>query len=124
DSKRVLLRFSSERQSLAMMEHPGIAKIFDAGTLPSGRPYFAMEFVDGVPITTYCSTNSLSIRERLHMFVHVCNAVQHAHQKGIIHRDLKPSNVLVGESDGKPQPKVIDFGIARAVSNTERDDDK
>lgn len=119
DSKRVLARFASERQTLALMDHPGIAKLFDAGTLPSGRPYFAMEFVDAVPITEYCRAKSLGLPERLRLFVQVCNAVQHAHQKGIIHRDLKPSNVLVGESDGQAQPKVIDFGIARAVSDTE-----
>lgn len=123
DSKRVLARFASERQTLALMQHPGIAKLFDAGTLPSGRPYFAMEFVDAVPITEYCSTKSLGISERLRLFVQVCNAVQHAHQKGIIHRDLKPSNVLVGDSDGEPQPKVIDFGIARAVSDAENEVD-
>lgn len=119
DSKRVLARFESERQTLALMEHPAIAKLFDAGTLPSGRPYFAMEFVDGIPITEYCERRSLGTADRLRLFVQVCHAVQHAHQKGIIHRDLKPSNVLVGESDGKPRPKVIDFGIARAVSETE-----
>tara|TARA_R110000868_G_scaffold241497_3_gene496979 strand:- start:770679 stop:772961 length:2283 start_codon:yes stop_codon:yes gene_type:complete len=123
DSKRVLARFESERQTLALMEHPGIAKLFDAGTLPSGRPFFVMEFVDGVPITEYCRNKELSTRDRLRLFVQVCNAVQHAHQKGIIHRDLKPSNVLVGESDGKPLPKVIDFGISRAISGTENDAD-
>ncbi len=121
DSKRVLARFESERLTLAIMEHPAIAKLFDAGTLPSGRPFFAMEFVDGVPITQYCRDKSLSTRDRLRLFMQVCNAVEHAHQKGIIHRDLKPSNVLVGESDGNPQPKVIDFGIARAVSGTGQD---
>lgn len=124
DSKRVLARFASERQTLALMDHPGIAKLFDAGTLPSGRPYFAMEFVDAVTITEYCSSRALGLPERLRLFVQVCHAVQHAHQKGIIHRDLKPSNVLVGESDGFAQPKVIDFGIARAVSDTESEADR
>lgn len=119
DSKRVLARFESERQTLAIMEHTGIAKLYEAGRLPSGRPYFVMEFVDGVPMTEYCRTKALSIRDRLRLFVRVCNAVQHAHQKGIIHRDLKPSNVLVEESDGVPQPKVIDFGIARAVAGSQ-----
>lgn len=119
DSRRVLSRFESERQTLAMMDHPAIARMFDAGTLPSGRPYFVMEFVTGVPITAYCKEKALSIPERLRLFVRVCNAVQHAHQKGIIHRDIKPSNVLVGETDGAPQPKVIDFGIARAIGDTE-----
>lgn len=124
DSKRVLARFESERQALAMMQHPGIAKLFDAGTLPSGRPFFVMEYVDGVPITEYCRSKKLSTRDRLHLFVQVCNAILHAHQKGIIHRDLKPSNVLVSESDGKPQPKVIDFGIARAISGNPNDTDE
>jgi tetratricopeptide (TPR) repeat protein len=118
DSKRVLARFESERQTLAMMDHTGIAKLFEAGRLPSGRPYFVMEYVDGVPITEYCLDGALRTRNRLRLFVRVCNAVQHAHQKGIIHRDLKPSNVLVVESDGVPHPKVIDFGIARAVSGS------
>lgn len=117
DSKRVLARFQTERQTLALMEHPGIAKLFDAGILPSGRPFFVMEFVDGLRITDYCQSKDLSIRERLELFMQVCNAVQHAHQKGIIHRDLKPSNVLVSDLDGNPVPKVIDFGIARAFTD-------
>src|SRR5438067_1022175 len=115
DSERVLARFEAERQALALMDHTNIAKVFDAGTTPAGRPYFAMELVKGVPITTYCDELHLSIRDRLSLFVQVCRAVQHAHQKGVIHRDLKPSNVLVAIEDGKPVPKVIDFGVAKAL---------
>jgi non-specific serine/threonine protein kinase/serine/threonine-protein kinase len=107
-------RFRAERQSLAIMEHPAIAKVFDAGTTPEGQPYLAMEYVDGPPITEYCDRKKLSIRERLRLFTQVCEGVQHAHQKAIIHRDLKPSNILVAEIDGKPTPRIIDFGLAKA----------
>lgn len=122
DTHRVVARFEAERQTLAQMDHPAIAKVFDAGVMSSGRPYFVMEFVQGVPITEYCRDKRLDIAERLRLFVAVCHAVQHAHQKGVIHRDLKPSNVLVGEADGRPLPKVIDFGIARAIDATGADD--
>src|SRR5262245_8149296 len=115
DSRQVIARFEAERQALALMDHPHIARVFDAGTTDGGRPYFVMELVKGVPITTYCDEHHLTPRERLELFVPVCQAVQHAHQKGIIHRDLKPSNVLVALYDGKPVPKVIDFGIAKAT---------
>jgi eukaryotic-like serine/threonine-protein kinase len=108
-------RFQSERQSLAIMEHPAIAKVFDAGTTSEGQPYFAMEYVDGPPITDYCDRKKLEIRERLKLFMQVCEGVQHAHQKAIIHRDLKPSNILVTEVDGKPTPRIIDFGLAKAT---------
>jgi eukaryotic-like serine/threonine-protein kinase len=107
-------RFQSERQSLAIMEHPAIAKVFDAGTTPEGQPYFAMEYVDGSPITDYCDRKKLGIRERLKLYLQVCDGVQHAHQKAIIHRDLKPSNILVTEVDRKPTPRIIDFGLAKA----------
>ncbi len=122
DSRQVISRFEAERQSLAMMDHPNIAKVFDAGATDSGRPYFVMELVKGVPITTYCDEKHLTVRQRLELFVSVCQAVQHAHQKGIIHRDLKPSNVLVAEYDEHAVPKVIDFGIAKATAQklTER----
>ncbi|MHC4626944.1 MAG: protein kinase domain-containing protein [Planctomycetota bacterium] len=116
DTKSVIARFEAERQALAMMDHPSIAKVLDAGSTETGRPYFAMELVQGVSITEYCDKNSLSTKERLGLFIQVCNAVQHAHQKGIIHRDIKPSNVMVTMHDGKPKPKVIDFGIAKATS--------
>ncbi len=116
DSKTVIARFEAERQALAMMDHPNIAKVLDAGTTDNGRPYFVMELVKGVPITEYCDEQKLTIRERLELFTQVCHAVQHAHQKGIIHRDIKPSNVLVAQFDGKPVPKVIDFGVAKAIS--------
>jgi len=115
DSRQVLARFDAERQALAMMDHPNIARALDAGTTSSGRPYFVMELVRGVPITDYCDRNNLSVHERLEIFVLICQAVQHAHQKGIIHRDLKPSNVLVTVNDGIPIPKVIDFGVAKAI---------
>ncbi len=108
-------RFQSERQSLAIMDHPAIAKVFDAGATPGGQPYFAMEYVDGLPITDYCDRRKLSIRERLKLFIQVCEGVQHAHQKAIIHRDLKPSNILVADVDGKPTPRIIDFGLAKAA---------
>ncbi|UCG49371.1 MAG: serine/threonine protein kinase [Phycisphaerales bacterium] len=116
DTRQVIARFEAERQALAMMDHPNIAKVFDAGTTETGRPYFAMELVKGVIITEYCDNNKLNTRERLRLFIQVCNAVQHAHQKGIIHRDIKPTNVMVTLHDGKPVPKVIDFGIAKATS--------
>jgi hypothetical protein len=115
DSKSVLSRFEAERQALALMDHPNIAKVLDGGTTESGRPFFVMEYVKGVPITKYCDDARLSIVERLALFVPVCQAVQHAHQKGIIHRDLKPSNILICLYDGKPVPKVIDFGLAKAI---------
>ncbi|WP_406700480.1 protein kinase [Singulisphaera sp. Ch08] len=115
DSHQVIVRFEAERQALAMMDHPNIAKVHDGGTTDSGRPYFAMELVCGIPITDYCDQARLSIRERLDLFLLVCRAVQHAHQKGIIHRDLKPSNVLVTLIDDVAVPKVIDFGIAKAT---------
>jgi serine/threonine protein kinase len=115
DSKAVVARFEAERQALARMEHPGIARVYDAGVTERGRPWFAMEFVDGRPITRYCRDKRLDLAARLKLFAHVCDAVQHAHQKGVIHRDLKPGNVLVAEVDGRPVPKVIDFGIAKAV---------
>jgi eukaryotic-like serine/threonine-protein kinase len=112
----VLTRFQSERQSLAIMDHPAIAKVFDAGTTPDGQPYFVMEYVPGVPITEYCDQKRLSIRKRLQLFIKVCEGVQHAHQKAIIHRDLKPANILVVEVDGKPVPRIIDFGLAKATT--------
>ena len=115
DSKAVLVRFEAERQALAMMDHPNIAKVLDAGATASGRPYFVMELVKGIPITEYCDGRKLTTRQRLELFVPVCNAIQHAHQKGIIHRDIKPSNVLVALYDDRPVPKVIDFGIAKAT---------
>jgi serine/threonine protein kinase/tetratricopeptide (TPR) repeat protein len=115
DSRQVIARFEAERQALALMDHPNIARVFDGGETESGRPYFAMELVKGVPITAYCDRNSLAPRERLRLFADVCKAVQHAHQKGVIHRDLKPSNLLVTLHDGVPAVKVIDFGIAKAV---------
>jgi serine/threonine protein kinase len=115
DSHQVIARFEAERQALAMMDHQNIARVLDAGTTESGRPYFVMELVHGVPITRYCDDNKLTPRERLALFVPVCQAIQHAHQKGIIHRDVKPSNVLVTMYDDKPVPKVIDFGVAKAI---------
>jgi serine/threonine protein kinase/formylglycine-generating enzyme required for sulfatase activity len=115
DSRQVLARFEAERQVLALMEHPNIAKVLDAGRTPSGRPFFVMELIKGKPITHYCDDKRLGVRERLELFGDVCRAVQHAHQKGIIHRDLKPSNVLVAPFDGKPVVKVIDFGVAKAT---------
>ncbi len=115
DSKQVLARFEAERQALALMDHPNIAKVLDAGTTDSGRPFFVMELVKGVPITRFCDERQLSPRERLELFIPVCNAIQHAHQKGIIHRDIKPTNVLVALYDDRPVPKVIDFGVAKAT---------
>ncbi len=117
DTRQVIARFEAERQAIAMMDHPNIAKVLDAGATDSGRPYFVMELVRGDPVTTYCDRHNLSTRDRLELFVDVCRAVQHAHQKGIIHRDIKPGNVLVTVADGKPIPKVIDFGIAKATSS-------
>ena len=122
DSKSVLARFETERQALAVMDHPNIAKVLDGGLTETGRPFFVMEYIKGVPITEYCDATRLSVPERLNLFVQVCHAVQHAHHKGIIHRDLKPSNILVAPYDDKPVPKVIDFGLAKAMhqSLTER----
>jgi serine/threonine protein kinase/WD40 repeat protein len=117
DSKQVLARFEAERQALALMDHPNIAKVLDAGATDGGRPYFVMELVKGQPITEFCDKNRLTNRERLELFVAVCNAIQHAHQKGVIHRDVKPTNVLVALYDGKPVPKVIDFGVVKAVGD-------
>jgi serine/threonine protein kinase/Tol biopolymer transport system component len=116
DTRQVIARFEAERQALALMDHPSIAKVLDAGATETGRPYFVMELVRGVSITEYCDKNNLSTKDRLALFLQVCNAVQHAHQKGIIHRDIKPSNVMVTHHDGKPVPKVIDFGIAKATN--------
>ena len=115
DTDQVVARFEAERQALAMMDHAGIAKVLDAGATDSGRPFFVMELVSGVPITEYCDAAQLTTRERLELFIPICQAVQHAHQKGIIHRDIKPSNILVAMQDGKPVTKVIDFGIAKAI---------
>src|ERR1700678_2690534 len=115
DTKRVIARFDAERQALALMEHPNIAKVLDAGTTETGRPFFVMELVRGVRITEYCDQNNLSTSDRLNLFIQICQAIQHAHQKGIIHRDIKPSNILVTMVDGVPLPKVIDFGIAKAT---------
>jgi non-specific serine/threonine protein kinase/serine/threonine-protein kinase len=116
NSREVIARFESERQALALMDHPAIAKVLDAGSTPEGTPYFVMEYVPGVAITTYCDNHRLSTRDRLELFIHVCEGVQHAHQKAIIHRDLKPSNILVTEVDGHPAPKIIDFGVAKALT--------
>jgi serine/threonine protein kinase/tetratricopeptide (TPR) repeat protein len=117
DSRQVIARFEAERQALALMDHPNIAKVLDAGTTKGGRPYFVMELVKGVPITQFCDQHRLTPKERLELFVPVCQAIQHAHHKGIIHRDIKPSNVLVCIYDGKPVPKVIDFGVAKATGS-------
>src|SRR6185436_2539875 len=120
--KLVLARFEAERQALALMDHPNIAKVHDAGATPDGRPFFVMELVRGVPITRYCDDHHLTPRQRLELFVPVCQAIQHAHQKGVIHRDIKPNNVLVAMYDDHPVPKVIDFGVAKATGQqlTER----
>src|SRR5262249_46943823 len=122
DSRAVLARFEAERQALALMDHPNIAKVLDAGATPDGRPFFVMELVKGVPITKFCDERKLTPRERLELFVPMCNAIQHAQQKGVIHRDIKPSNVLVALYDDRPVPKVIDFGVAKAAGQqlTER----
>ncbi len=117
DSRQIFARFDAERQALAIMSHPNIARVLDAGTADDGRPYFAMELVQGIPLTSYCDNNELTIRQRLELFLPVCQAVQHAHQKGIIHRDLKPSNILVTLYDGRPVPKVVDFGLAKALDH-------
>src|SRR5262245_8826868 len=115
DTKAVVARFEAERQALAMMDHPNIAKALDAGATETGRPYFVMELVRGIKITDYCDQNNLPTKERLELCIQVCQAIQHAHHKGIIHRDIKPSNILVTLHDGVPAPKVIDFGIAKAT---------
>jgi eukaryotic-like serine/threonine-protein kinase len=122
DTKSVIARFDAERQALAMMDHPNIAKVLDGGATESGRPYFVLELVQGVKITTYCDKEELSASQRLKLFIQVCQAIQHAHQKGVIHRDIKPSNILVTTHDGMPVPKVIDFGIAKAVEGRLMDD--
>ncbi|HUI55583.1 MAG TPA: protein kinase [Bryobacteraceae bacterium] len=121
-AESLIVRFQSERQALALLEHPNIAKLYDAGQTSDGRPWFAMEYVAGLPITDYCDTNQLGVRERLRIFQQVCRAVEHAHEKGIVHRDLKPSNILVAKIDGGPTPKIIDFGVAKVVNQrlTER----
>ena len=116
DTRAVIARFEAERQALAMMDHPNIAKVLDVGQTATGRPFFVMELVKGVRINEYCDQNNLPTRERLALFTQVCHAIQHAHQKGIIHRDIKPSNILVTLHDGVPVPKVIDFGIAKAIN--------
>ena len=115
DTKAVVARFESERQALALMDHPNIARVFEAGSTAEGRPYFVMEYVPGLPLTEYCDKHRMTLKERVELFVQVCDGVQHAHQKAIIHRDLKPSNVLVLEQDNKAIPKIIDFGLAKAT---------
>ncbi len=115
DTDQVIARFEAERQALAMMEHPNIAKVLDVGSTAGGQPYFVMEVVEGIPITQFCTKHQLGFRQRLELFVPVCQAIQHAHQKGVIHRDIKPSNVLVATFDGRAVPKVIDFGLAKAI---------
>ena len=122
DSRRVIARFKAEQQTLALMEHPHIAHVYDAGLTLSGRPYFVMEYVKGLPLTEHCDHHKLTIEERLRLFQQVCQAVHHAHQKGIIHRDIKPSNILVSTEEDKATPKIIDFGVAKAIAQplTER----
>ena len=115
DTRQVVARFEAERQALAMMDHPNVAKVLDGGATETGRPFFVMELVKGTPITEYCDKNNLSIAKRLELFAQVCQAVQHAHQKGLIHRDIKPTNVLVSTQDDRPVAKVIDFGVAKAM---------
>ena len=115
DSRRVLAQFEAERQALAMMDHPNIAKVFDGGMTDQGRPFFVMELVKGTTLTAFCDERRLGLNDRIELFVSVCQAIHHAHQKGVIHRDIKPSNVMVGLFDGKPVPKVIDFGVAKAI---------
>ncbi|MHC4108755.1 MAG: serine/threonine-protein kinase, partial [Planctomycetota bacterium] len=117
DTGQVVARFEAERQALAMMDHPNVARVFDAGATETGRPFFVMEFVAGTPITEYCDRHRLAVNQRLALFMEVCEAIQHAHQKGIIHRDVKPSNVLVEVKDDTPHVKVIDFGVAKAISS-------
>ena len=117
DTKDVIARFEAERQALAMMDHPNIAKVLDGGATGSGRPYFVMELVKGIPLTEFCDKNRLSTGDRLQLFFLVCKAIQHAHNKGVIHRDIKPSNVMVTLHDGEPVPKVIDFGVAKAITS-------
>jgi serine/threonine protein kinase len=116
DSKRVIARFEAERQALALLEHPNIAHVYDAGTTENGRPYFVMEYVKGLSITEHCDRHKLTIEDRLNLFRQVCLAVQHAHQKGIIHRDIKPSNILISIRDDQVNPKIIDFGVAKALA--------
>ena len=116
DSRAVLQRFEQERQALAMMDHPNIAKVLDAGMTPNGQPFFVMELVNGLPLNKFCDELRLTPKDRLELFVPICQAVQHAHQKGIVHRDLKPANILITMIDGKPVPKVIDFGVAKATA--------
>ncbi len=123
DTKSVIARFEAERQVLAMMEHPHIAKVFNAGTTEKGRPYFVMELVHGTKVTTYCDEHGLDISQRLELFVQICHAIQHAHRKGIIHRDIKPSNILIENRDGVPEPRVIDFGVAKATDGQRLSDD-
>jgi len=122
DSEQIIARFEAEKQALALLDHPNIARIFDAGTTELGRPYFVMEHVEGEPITDYCDQYRLTIEDRLRLFVQICRAVQHAHQKGIIHRDIKPSNILVSLQADRAAPKIIDFGVAKALAQplTER----
>ena len=116
DSRAVIARFEAERQALALMDHPNIARVYDAGATPSGRPYFVMEHVPGEPVTVYCDRRNLSIRTRLELFIPICEAIHHAHARGILHRDIKPSNILVCEQGGRHSPKVIDFGVAKAMA--------
>ena len=122
DTRQFVARFESERQALALMDHPNVARVFDAGSTETGRPYFVMEYVQGTSLLSYCDEHKLGLRERLEVFIVTCDAVEHAHRKGIIHRDIKDSNVLVMQVDGKPIPKVIDFGVAKAIEQplTER----
>src|SRR6266487_1694443 len=122
DSRQVVGRFEAERQALALMDHPAVAKVFDGGATLEGHPYFVMEYVKGEPITAYCDRERLTITARVELLLRVCEGVQHAHQKGIIHRDLKPSNILVTLQDDRPVPKIIDFGVAKATAQhlTER----
>jgi serine/threonine protein kinase len=122
DTRRVVARFESERQTMALLDHPSITKVLDAGATDSGRPYFVMELVEGRPLTKYCDAQRLSIPRRLKIFIQICNAVEHAHQKGIIHRDIKPNNIIVTEQDGNPLPKIIDFGIAKATADRTGDE--
>ena len=124
DSDQIIARFEAERQALAMMDHPNIARVFDGGTTEEGAPFFVMELVQGISLTDYCDRNQLTVRERLELFIPVCDAIQHAHQKGVMHRDLKPSNILVTLYDGRPTPKVIDFGLAKALQQHTRLSDK